>query len=100
MKKARVFLEWTPSVSLDVRTVSVLVTDVNGDEVLNTTVTPDVNKVEVGVFDQHAVLNAEVVTFDGIYESEPVRASFTVPDLEAPMGVTDLGFTYEVVESE
>ena len=95
--KARVYLEWEPSVSRDVVEVFVQVY-ANDEKVFDVSVTPDVTGVEVGVFEESTVLNATVSVSDGTYTT-PASTSFQVPDLTRPEPVEGLGWTYEVVES-
>lgn len=95
-KRARVTLSWIPSVSLDVVGVNVHVV-MDGEDVFDTNLTPDVSEVVVGHFDAGASLTAVVTVTDGTY-SVPASTSFQVPDLEEPLPVTELGWNYEVIE--
>lgn len=94
MKQARVYLEWLPSVSLDVVSVEVSVV-ADGEQVFSTVVTPDVTKVDVGSYAEGVVLVATVSVSDGTY-SVPASTSFQVPDLTRPEPVSGLDWSYEV----
>jgi hypothetical protein len=100
MKNAKVTLSWVKSVSSDVVNQSVVVM-ANGVEVFNTNLPSDVESVEVGIFAEDTVLTATHTVADEKGNTGVAEApSFTVPDLESPMAVTNFGWSYEVVDVE
>lgn len=96
MKQAKVWLEWTPSVSLDVKSTHVSV-EVGDDVVFDVDLPANANGVEVGTYNEGDILVATVSVFDGTFTTD-AETSFQVPDLTKPEPVTGLNWKYEVVE--
>lgn len=99
MKKARVTVHWTPSVSTDV-VVQRLSWDHNGVPAGSVELTPEVVSHVLGDFDEKDLVAVSLAVNDGTHDSDPVQGSFSVPDLNVPAAATDLSFTYEVVDVE
>lgn len=102
MRKAKVVLSWIQSPSDDVIRQSVKIVDPHDGQIFfDENLGPEVNEVVVPeLLNEKQRLQAIVVVSDGINDSSPVVVDFTVPDLTAPAPVENLGFTYEVVDTD
>lgn len=96
MKEARLKIYWGKSPSLDVIGYDVIVINEDTQAVLlEKTVSFAETEVTLTV-PENTSITATVVANDGVFDSEPVSASFRVGDLTAPAPVSFVGF--EILE--
>jgi hypothetical protein len=100
MRKAKVKLTWNLSPSDDVIHQNVKVVDpASGEIFVDVKLGRDITEVVLpDPVSEKRRLQAIVVVSDGVNDSDPAVADFTVPDLTKPLPVEALGFTYEVVD--
>jgi hypothetical protein len=96
---ARVKLSWNLSVSPDVVSQTVIVTNVTTDEVIaDQVLSGSTSEYYVNVPEKTQV-NVSIIASDGTNNSVPATLDFVVPDLSVPSPPTKLEWTItEVVE--
>ena len=102
MRTAKVTISWVPSPSDDVVSQHIKVVDPDDGQIFyDDNVGKEVTSVVLPQsVSEKQKLQVVVVVTDGVNQSDPVVVDWTVPDLTKPAPVSNLAFSYEVVDVE
>lgn len=99
MKLADVQVSWMPSVSDDVVSVEFVLTNMVGEYLVREVLLPEVSDFVVYRLKEKSKYLASVTVTDG-YNNVSSVLEIVIPDLSAPIGVTDMGYSIINVYSQ